>query len=88
MDEVADWRARIDEVDRRILSLLNERARYVLELAPKKRRRGIPVHAPEREREILDKLRGLNRGPLDEEAVARIFETIMREMRAVQQVKA
>ena len=44
--DLADWRERINDVDRRILALLNERVGYVLNLAPLKRRQGIPVHEP------------------------------------------
>ena len=84
---VTDLRQRIDEVDRRILDLLNERVRYVLELAPLKRRNNIPVHEPRREEEVLSKLREQNEGPLSDEAVCRVFEAVMKEMRAVQMLK-
>ena len=84
---VTDLRQRIDEVDRRILDLFNERVRYVLELAPLKRRNNIPVHEPRREEEVLSKLREQNEGPLSDEAVCRVFEAVMKEMRAVQMLK-
>ena len=84
---VTDLRQRIDEVDRRILDLLNERVRYVLELAPLKRRNNIPVHEPRREEEVLSKLREQNEGPLSDDAVCRVFEAVMKEMRAVQMLK-
>ena len=84
---VTDLRQRIDEVDRRILDLLNERVRYVLELAPLKRQKNIPVHEPRREKEVLSKLREQNEGPLSDEAVCRVFEAVMKEMRAVQMLK-
>ena len=84
---VTDLRQRIDEVDRRILDLLNERVRYVLELAPLKRQNNIPVHEPRREEEVLSKLREQNEGPLSDDAVCRVFEAVMKEMRAVQMLK-
>ncbi len=83
--DVSDWRARIDGVDRRLLELLNERARCVLQLSPLKLRAAIPVYSPEREREVIGKLLELNNGPLSDEAVRRVFELIMEEMRAVQE---
>ena len=86
--DVSDWRKRINDVDRRILDLLNERVGYVLRLAPLKRQSKIPVHEPRREEEVLSKLREQNDGPLSDEAVCRIFEAVMREMRAVQTEKA
>ena len=82
--DVSDWRERINKADRRILDLLNERVGYVLRLAPLKRQGNIPVHEPRREEEVLSKLREQNDGPLSDEAVCRIFEAVMKEMRAVQ----
>ncbi|HUG80655.1 MAG TPA: chorismate mutase [Bryobacterales bacterium] len=83
--DVSDWRARIDEIDWRLLELLNERVRCVLKLSPLKLRAAIPVYSPEREREVIGKLQERNQGPLDDEAVRRIFTLIMEEMRAVQE---
>ncbi len=82
--DLSDWRARIDEMDRQILDLLNERARCVLALAPLKRRDAIPVHEPKRESEVLGNMQTHNKGPLSNEAVHEIFERIMEVMRAVQ----
>ena len=82
--DLADWRKRINQVDRRILALLNERVGYVLNLAPLKRRQGIPIHEPDRERQVLETLKTENQGPLSDDAACRIFEAVMSEMRAVQ----
>ena len=45
----------------------------------------VPVHEPNRENEVVSNLETHNDGPLDNGAVRRIFEAIMREMRAVQE---
>jgi len=82
--DLSDWRTRIDDLDRKILALVNERARCVLELAPLKRQMHIPVHEPRREQAVLSNLRAHNTGPLSDEAVCQIFESIMQQMRAVQ----
>lgn len=83
--DLRKWRARIDGLDRKILTMLNERGRYVLGLAPIKRQMNVPVHEPNRENEVVSNLQVLNDGPLNNDAVRRIFETIMKEMRAVQE---
>lgn len=83
--DVSDWRARIDEIDRRLLELLNERASCVLKLSPLKLRAAIPVYSPDREREVISQVQQRNQGPLDDEAVQRVFALIMAEMRAVQE---
>ena len=82
--DLADWRERINRVDRRILALLNERVGHVLSLAPLKRQQGVPVHEPGRENQVLENLKNQNQGPLSNDAISRIFEAVMREMRAVQ----
>ena len=82
--DLAGWRERINQVDRRILALLNERVGYVLSLAPLKHKQGIPIHEPGRERQVLDTLKNENQGPLSDDAICRIFEAVMTEMRAVQ----
>ena len=71
-------------MDRRILDLLNERVSYVLNLAPLKRQEGIPIHEPKREAQVLDNIKAQNRGPLNNEAVCRIFKAVMAEMKVVQ----
>lgn len=82
--DVSDWRASIDDLDRKILALVNERARCVLQLAPLKRQKDIPIHEPRREQAVLSNLRTHNGGPLSDEAVCQIFEAIMQQMRQVQ----
>ena len=83
--DVSDWRARIDKIDRRLLELLNERVECVLRLSPLKRQAGIPIFSPKREQAVIEKLKKLNKGQLSDEAVERIFELIMAEMRALQE---
>ena len=83
--DVSDWRERIDAIDRRLLELLNERVECVLGLSPIKRQAGLPVFSPRREQAVIEKLKKLNKGQLSDEAVERIFELIMAEMRFLQE---
>ena len=80
-----DWRQEIDRLDKQVVAILNRRARCVLGLAPLKRRRGLPVVDPDRERAVLDNVQAANLGPLPEESVRRIFTAVIEEMRAMQQ---
>ncbi len=82
--DITDWRKRIDDVDERLVKLLNERARYVLEIGALKKRLRMPVYEPQREREILENVRRHNGGPLDYEALKRVFERIIDEGRSIQ----
>lgn len=69
-------RRRIDDIDERLVALLNERARVVVEIGELKRGTGVPIYAPHREAEVLNKVLAANRGPLP----GRTLEGIYREL--------
>jgi len=81
---LAEWRARIDDLDRQLLELLNQRAALVHEVGQAKREVGAPVHAPEREHAIVERLLALNRGPLPADAVRAVWREIFSAARALQ----
>ena len=82
--ELAAWRERIDATDRELVALLNRRAGYVLKLAPLKRQVGVEVRDPGREQQVLRKLSEANQGPLPDEALRKIYGSIMAAMRDLQ----
>ncbi len=77
----------IDDVDRRIVELLNERTRVVEEIGRVKRLAQLPVYEPKREDQVFANITGCNRGPLSPEAVRGIFERIIDEMRKIQRLR-
>ena len=82
--DLSDWRTKIDEVDRQLVALLNRRARCVLEIAKLKKALGLPIYEPQREDEILRNVASANGGPLDQDALRRVFERIIDECRSIQ----
>jgi len=82
--ELAEWRSKIDEVDREIVALLNRRAGYVEKLAPLKRQIGMAVQDTSREDEVRANLRAANKGPLSDQAVTAVYEAVMGAMRDLQ----
>jgi chorismate mutase len=82
--DIADWRERIDELDRRLVELLSERAQAAVEIGRLKRNTNLPIYEPERERIVFENVRELNRGPLPARDLVRIFERIMDVMRNIQ----
>ncbi len=80
-------RDRIDEVDRRLLELLNERTRTVEEIGLIKREAQLPVYEPRREDQVFKNIAEHNGGPLTNEAARRVFERIIDEMRKIQREK-
>jgi chorismate mutase-like protein len=81
---IDDWRRRIDEIDRKLVGLLNERSQCALELGKLKRLASAPLYQPEREREVLENVARANSGPLPDTAIRRLFERILDEARAVE----
>lgn len=78
--ELASLREKIDLIDRRLVKLLNERARLVVKVGEHKRASGVPIYAPHREQEVLSKVIGLSRdmgGPLPDKAIEAIYRELM-----------
>jgi chorismate mutase len=84
--QVADLRRRIDQVDDQIMKLLNSRSACAVEIGRIKRRIGMPVYQPEREKWILDRAERNNPGPLDSGAVRRVFERVIDESRRLERL--
>jgi chorismate mutase-like protein len=81
---LAACRERIDDVDRRIMALLNERTEIVETIGQIKASAGLGVYEPKREEEVFRNIAGSNKGPLPADAAKRVFERIIDEMRKVQ----
>ena len=81
---IEDWRVEIDKIDAELLRLLNARAEIAVRVGESKRVAGLSVLNRGREREVIERARRANRGPLDEEAVERLFRAVIRESRRLQ----
>ena len=82
--EITRIRNRMDELDARLVRLLNERASCAQEIGRLKETVGLKVYQPQREREVLNHVRSENAGPLDADAVTRLFERIIDEARRLE----
>ncbi len=82
--EITKIRNRMDELDARLVGLLNERASCAQEIGRLKDTVGLKVYQPQREREVLDHVRSENAGPLDADAITRLFERIIDEARRLE----
>jgi len=87
IDQLADCRRQIDAVDLKIVELLNERTEIVHEIGRIKRQFALPVYEPKREDQVFENVTNHNCGPLSGDALKRIFERIIDEMRMIQQEK-
>jgi chorismate mutase/prephenate dehydratase len=75
--ELAALRARIDAVDQKLVELLNERARIVVDVGKVKQRGGGPIYAPHREAAVLRRVLELSKGPLPPRAIEAVYREIM-----------
>ena len=82
--DIADWRNKIDELDRRLVELLSERARAAVEIGRLKRDTSLPIYEPERERIVFENVQKMNPGPLPGRDLVRIYERIMDVMQNIQ----
>jgi len=90
MEEVTaleERRRNIDRIDQTIVALLAERMRQGLAVGDIKRRHRWPARSPEREAEVLARVRGAVAGPLSATSAERIFALIIEETSAVQEAE-
>ncbi len=87
-EEMAMLRARIDEIDRRLVELLNERAEASLRIGRLKAAESGTVYVPDREVMVYSNILSANRGPLSDSALKGIYDQIIEESRALQSARA
>lgn len=86
---IEDLRDRIDSIDEQLVRLLNVRVACAVEVGRLKHEAGIPVYQPDREAHVLAKVRASATelaGPLEAEAVVRIFERVIDEARRAERL--
>ena len=82
--DIADWRKKIDEIDQKLVEILNQRAQAAQEIGRLKRQTDMPIYEPDRERIVLEQVQEQNRGPLHHRHLMQIYERIMDVMRNIQ----
>ena len=86
-EKLDECRRNIDRIDLQLLALLNERARVVEIIGSVKREQSLPVYEPKREDQVYKNVLENNNGPLPSDAVRRVFERVIDEMRTLQKVR-
>ncbi len=82
-EKIEKLRSQIDEIDQKILEHLNKRAELVSAIKQLKIEGGLPHLDIEREREILEKVIASNAGPLNKEAILKIYRRILKCMKTM-----
>jgi chorismate mutase / prephenate dehydratase len=74
---IDELRAHIDRIDEKLLALLNQRARLVVQIGQRKQQTRASIYNPDREKRIFQRLAGVNNGPLDADSIRPIFREII-----------
>lgn len=83
LKEIEKHRAAIDELDEKIVKLLNERAMHSLQIRDLKPSANMGLYDPRREEEILQRVCEYNEGPLYNDNLREIYTTLLRVMKEV-----
>ncbi len=86
-EDLEPFREQIDEIDRKLVQLLNDRSSLANNIGHIKQQLGLPIYMPAREKQILKNVMHMNPGPLSAEAMRRLFERIIDETRALERQK-
>ena len=84
IDEI---RVEIDRLDRELLRIFNERAALALKIGEIKKELGLAIYDPAREKRIFDRMREDNPGPLQNDAIVRLFERVIDESRSLERLR-
>ena len=74
---LTELRKKIDALDAKIIKLLNDRAKLSMAIGEKKLKSKGAIYAPHREREVFQRIKKLNKGPMSFEAFQAIYREIM-----------
>lgn len=83
-ESVDALRKKIDQIDERIVTLLNERASLARKIGRAKSLSREEIYVPHREKEIFQRISRLNRGPLSEQAIRSIFREVVSASRSLE----
>ena len=85
--EIDRLRNTIDEIDDKLLDLINQRLKHAKEIGKIKKQKREPIIDGSRESEILNRLASLNKGPIRNAALLHIFNDIIAESRQIQKTQ-
>ncbi|AJS57299.1 bifunctional 3-deoxy-7-phosphoheptulonate synthase/chorismate mutase [Paenibacillus sp. IHBB 10380] len=78
-------RVELNEVNSKLLGLLNERARLSYEIGVIKEKQGVPKFDPIREKEMLEQIIASNQGPFEDSTIKHLFKEIFKASLGIQE---
>ncbi len=83
---IDELRMEIDRLDNELLRIFNQRAELALRIGELKKGAGLPIFDPGREKRIFQRMKSDNPGPLDDQAIVRLFERVIDESRHLERI--
>ncbi|MCE5315355.1 MAG: prephenate dehydratase [Armatimonadota bacterium] len=82
--DISEYRKRIDDIDKQLVEMINERANCALEIGKMKDKGSKSIFAPEREKQVLGGVLKNNKGPLSDTTMSAIFREVVSACRALE----
>ena len=82
--KLLNYRDKINEIDKKMVDLLNERAELVLSVKRLKESENVPLYDAKREEELVENVAKYNKGPLYNDNIIQIFESILRNVQVLE----
>lgn len=84
MEDLQTFRAQLEQIDEKLVALLNDRCELSLKIGQWKKLHAVPVLDSNREADVMAKLKSLNRGTLPESDLEKIYQAILECSRSLQ----
>jgi len=83
-EKLNKYREEINGIDKKIVDLLNKRAVVVMKIKRLKENRNVPLYDAKREEELFNNIVKYNKGPLYNDNIVQIFESILRNVQVLE----
>jgi len=83
-EKLSKYRVEINEIDKNIVNYLNKRAEVVLKIKRLKEDKNVPLYDAKREEELFNNVVKYNKGPLYNDNIVQIFESILRNVQVLE----
>ena len=82
--KLESYREQINDIDHKLVDLLNERAQIVMNVKKLKQKEDVPLYDARREEELIENIAKYNQGPLYRDNIIQIFESILRNVQILE----
>jgi chorismate mutase len=83
-EKLEKYREEINKIDKSLVDFLNKRAEVVMKIKKLKENRDVPLYDAKREEELINNIIKYNKGPLYNDNVIQIFESILRNVQVLE----